>query len=237
MTNDNFAPDFKTACDRANEILISSRAIQTFPFSMDSVIEEMSDIAILGYSALAGHGQSPAQIVRSEDGALVERGGHHIMFLNEEMPETRRRFTGAHEGGHHFLRHDMAKLTKYKTAKDRRFEPLYKKYEAETNMFAAQLLMPEQIIIELSKRGCNITKDFLMRTFHVSKQAAEIRMKNIRQVYNWHGRRRNHDALGYDDIIIEKFKAFIDSIAPRKIGYVQDFEREHEMELERQSWI
>ena len=76
-----------------------------------------------------------------------------------------------------------------------------------------------------------------MRTFHVSEQAAEIRMKHIRQVYNWHSRRRNHDALGYDDIIIEKFKAFIDSIAPKKIGYVQDFEREHEMELERQSWI
>ena len=59
MTNDNFAPDFKAACDRANEILISSRAIQTFPFSMDSVIEELSGIVVKDYGELAWVSLSP----------------------------------------------------------------------------------------------------------------------------------------------------------------------------------
>lgn len=237
MANDNSVPDFKAACDKANEILVCSRVIKTFSFSMDALIEEQTDITILGYSALKGADIPPEKIVCSKDGALVERDGRLIMFLNEVMPEVRRRFTEGHESGHYFLGHDTTKLTEYRRTKDSRFKPLYKKCEAEANMFCAQLFMPEQIIMEFSKRGCQITKDFLMQTFHVSKPAAEIRLKNVRQIFDWSDRKRNHSTLGYDDIILEKFKAFIDSIAPRKIGYVQDFEREYEMELERQSWI
>lgn len=41
--------------------------------------------------------------------------------------------------------------------------------------------------------------------------------------------------LSYDDIIRQKFKLFIDSVAPRKYSYVEEYEREEAMEKERQT--
>lgn len=233
------SPDFSTACERANEILVCSKEISGFPFSVSKVINEFTEIEMRPFSSInAGH-LSPAQVVESEDGALFTDGnGLFLMFYNEAMPLTRQRFTGCHELGHYMLDHDMPLITHYRHTQDPRFEPLYKKYEAESNMFASELLMPEPIIIELNRRGCNITEAFLQRTFGVSYEAAKLRVKNIRRVYNWESFRRYQSdyALSYDDIILQNYKPFIDSVAPQKSGYAYDFDREQELELERQSW-
>jgi len=232
-------PDFKTACERANEILVCSEEITGFPFSVSKVINEFTEIEMRPFSSInAGH-LSPAQVVESEDGALFTDGnGLFLMFYNEAMPLTRQRFTGCHELGHYMLDHDMPLITHYRHTQDPRFEPLYKKYEAESNMFASELLMPEPIVIELNRRGCLINESFLMRTFGVSYEVAKIRVKNIRRVYNWESFRRYQSdyALSYDDIILQNYKPFIDSVAPRNFSYEYDFEREQELELERQSW-
>ena len=55
----NVSADYLLGNDRTNEILISSRAIQTFPFSMDSVIEELSGIVVKDYGELAWVSLSP----------------------------------------------------------------------------------------------------------------------------------------------------------------------------------
>lgn len=56
------------------------------------------------------------------------------MYYNEAMPQTRLRFTSGHETGHYMQNHDMELITLYRQTNDKRFEPLYKKYEAESNM-------------------------------------------------------------------------------------------------------
>lgn len=236
---ENMTPDFKTACEKANEILVCSSTITTFPFSMVRVIEEFTEIEMRSFFSISGHELTPTQIVGSKDGALFTDGnGSFLMFYNDAMPQTRLRFTSGHETGHYMLKHDMELITLYRQTNDNRFEPLYKKYEAESNMFAAELLMPEPVIIELYKRGCIINETFLRNTFNVSKEAAEIRIKNIKKVYKWDSFRKyqSENALSYDDIILQKFKNFIDCVAPRKYSFVEEYEHEEAMEMERQSW-
>ena len=54
-------------------------------------------------------------------------------------------------------------------------DPLYDIQELEANCFAAQLLMPEQILRECSKRHKAITVDFIINSFDVSEDAAKKR--------------------------------------------------------------
>lgn len=236
---EDFTPDFKGACKKADEILLCASSIKAFPFSICKVIEEFTDIELKPYSSLEGNGLLPSQITGSDDGALVTDGaGHFILFYNGKMPAPRLRFTAAHELGHYLLEHDMQLLESYRQSRDARFEKLYKKCEAETNMFAAEFYTSEPVLIELSKRGCTINADFLIKNFGLSKEAAEIRIKNIRKVYNWNQHRiYGTDSASLYDALLKKFKPFIDSIAPRKYSYLKEFEREEELERERQSWM
>lgn len=236
---EDFSLDFKTACSKADEILVCSNTITTFPFSLSKVMDEFTEIEKRPFSSLSGKSLSPSQIVGSDDGALLTDGcGNFLIYYNEEKPQVRLRFTLGHEFGHYMLGHDMELVTLYRQKNDPCLELLYKKYEAESNMFAAQLLMPEQIIMELARRGCQINAEFLQQTFKVSKEAAEIRIKNLNKAYNLTAYRkyRADDAMSCDDIILRKFKPFIDCITPRKDSFMDEFEREEALERERQSW-
>ena len=232
--DNNIKPDFVKACNAANEILVSSELIKGFPFSIDKVILDETDITIMEYSVLEKGELSPEKIVGSKDGALIERNGRQILFINEKMPENRRNFTKGHEFGHYYLGHDLELIQRYTDTHDPRFEPLYSKYEVEANMFSAQLFMPEQLIIELSKRHCKISEEFIISIFGVSKEAAKKRLTNIRKIYNWYNPKENYSTIKYDDIILKKFSSLIYSIAPKSYDY--DLEQEIEKERERQSW-
>ena len=189
------------------------------------------------FSEIEGAGLTARQIVGSDDAAIVESDGQLMVFYNDKMPLLRQKFSKGHEFGHACCGHDIARITEMRRAGDSLFEALYAKYEVESNFFAAQLFMPEEIIIELARRGKIIDEAFLAKTFGVSHEAAEKRIKTVRSACNRNGRRRacnGGDFLG--DCLVKKFEAFIDSVAPLKYGYLDDFEREYAMELERQRW-
>ena len=229
--------DFEMAAQKANEILLCARSITTFPFSIESVIEEMSDIDLMPFSAIEEAGLCARQIVGSDDAAIVELDGQLMVFYNDKMPPLRQKFSKGHEFGHACCGHDIALITEMRKAGDSRFEALYAKYEVEANFFAAQLFMPEEIIIELAKRGQTIDEAFLAKTFGVSYEAAEKRMKTVRKSYGRNGRRRaRNDGASLGDFVVTKFEAFIHSVAPMKQSYTDSFEREYAMELERQGW-
>lgn len=230
-------PDFKMAVQKANEILLCARSITTFPFSIESVIEEMSDIDLMPFSAIEEAGLYARKIVGSDDAAILELEGQHMIFYNDKAPPLRQKFSKSHEFGHYYCGHDIARVTEMRKAGDSRFEALYAKYEVEANFFSAQLFMCKEIIIELAKRGQTIDEAFLAKTFGVSYEAAEKRMKTVRKVYNWNERRRaRNDGASLGDFVVTKFEAFIHSVAPMKQSYTDSFEREYEMELERQGW-
>lgn len=78
-----------------------------------------------------------------------------------------------------------------------------------------------------------------MKHFKVSKEAAEIRLKNLKKNLNYQQslKWKFDNSFSYDDVILEKFKTFIDKISPKKFTYEYELERDIENERKRQSWI
>ena len=149
---------------------------------------------------------------------LEEKG---IIFYNEEISsKERQRFSLNHEFGHIQLNHDLDNKN------------MYGIYEVETNFFAAQMLMPEQIINELINRGKQITVENLMSWFKVSKTAARKRLDTLRKIDFSH---RSYDERVIDESIVLKYQTFIDSIAPKRVDYYDPY-MEEELQHERDSW-
>jgi hypothetical protein len=66
------------------------------------------------------------------------------VFLNAQEPATRRRFTLAHELGHWVCQHLEGKeVPVFCRAEEVGLDPAVKALEREANLFAAELLMPE----------------------------------------------------------------------------------------------
>lgn len=116
--------------------------------------------------------------------------GAHIIFYNQDEAPYRVRFSILHEFGHYFLGHELNL--------DRN-DKLYGVQEVEANCFAAQVLMPEQLLRECSKRGKKLSEDFIMKSFGVSWEAARKRRNTLaRTVYEW----RSREESRYDDIVL-----------------------------------
>ena len=103
--------------------------------------------------------------------------GNAVIYLNRDDAQTRQRFTCAHEIGHYRSR------TKHKRA-DLNFVDYRStlaalgtdRDEIWANQFAAGLLMPADKVRELKTLG----PDLLATFFGVSKQAMELRFRNLR---------------------------------------------------------
>ncbi len=88
----------------------------------------MSDIDLMPFSEIEGEGISARQIVGSDDAAIVELGGQHMIFYNDKMPPYRQKFSKGHEFGHFCWGHEIARNTELGQAGDSRFDALYAKY-------------------------------------------------------------------------------------------------------------
>jgi predicted transcriptional regulator len=99
------------------------------------------------------------------------------IWVRRDESETRRRFTIAHEVGHHFLHSDGATVLCRPVDVDQADETARAK-EREANRFAAELLMPEPLIRERVKvDGLDVTA--LAGTFNVSPIAMAFRLVNL----------------------------------------------------------
>ena len=214
---------FKVYC-KANEFLVSSSAINEFPFKINTFIKEKSDIRLCKYAKALDKYQIPITHFGSESAVIMEYGGAFVVFYNQDEKEYRIRFGIMHEFGHYVLGH------KFNLKED---DPLYHRQELEANCFAAQMLLPEQILRECKKRGENISIEYIMRSFGVSEDAATKRKNTLAStIYEWKSRAERE----YDDIIIFKYAAMINKIAPRK-NYEYDFNDEYTRQKERDSWV
>lgn len=110
-------------------------------------------------------------------------------FENEYKP--RERFTLAHEVAHFCLHLSEDKKTFLDTRKTMsRSGSYWDKYETEANTFAAELLMPKQLILNAVRQLLDRAPeerpetiedliDFLSRNFNVSYQAMDYRFKRL----------------------------------------------------------
>lgn len=115
--------------------------------------------------------------------------GTYIIRANRNEHEFRRRFTMAHELGHFVLHRSILDrvggvndTTMYRTDIN---APLYnggieRIHEQQANSFAANLLMPDEIVRKEFDR--NADKSSLYRTFKVSPSAMKWKLHNLRLV-------------------------------------------------------
>jgi Zn-dependent peptidase ImmA (M78 family) len=117
-------------------------------------------------------------------GMIVKEGDDVTMLVNSSDPPFRKRFTIAHELGHHFmhLMHDgefvdrEANLFRQQTGEEKEMNPT-RRQEIQANMFAASLLMPEDEVRRYWKERPSI--DELARIFKVSAEAMGYRVANL----------------------------------------------------------
>jgi Zn-dependent peptidase ImmA (M78 family) len=211
-------PDFKKAYLLANEILVRSTIIDTFPFSITKMINELTDIQCRSFEKAKKY-SIDIEDFGSESSILTEYRGKLIIFYNQLDMNERIRFSMLHEIGHYLLGHNLVTNNK----------DLYNKQEIETNCFAAQILMPEQVLRELRKRGRTIDINLLVNAFKVSREAAYKRIETMNKI---NSDIRSKEEKEYDDIILVKYKSFLDSIIPENNWFDDEYERQKE----RDSW-
>lgn len=216
-------PDFASAYSKANEILVKSSVIDTFPYSPKALVKEQTSTPCRSYKKAREKYGVEMTAFGSESALLIEYQGRNIIFYDDTKPDTHIRFSILHELGHDVNGHDLS-IKATDTEK-------YHRYEVETNYFAAQLLMPEQIIRELQHRGVCITRQFLQKQFCVSGQAADKRIETLAKTNaEWRSRAEKE----FDDIILLKYADFLNKISP--INNYFDFEYEYARQQERNSW-
>lgn len=215
-------PDFKKANILANEILVASSTLVAFPVNAKSIVKEWSDIKVLSFKCAHDYGVD-IEAFGSEAAVLQSKNGRYMIFYNQDDYGPRIKFSILHEFGHYYLGHE---LKKYEN------DEKYGCLEVEANCFAAQILMPEQVLNELKDRGAVISVEFLVKTFGVSKEAAQKRIETMGKInYDW----RSSDESLFDETILFKYKTFIDSILPKNNRNTW-YEDDYEMQQERDSW-
>lgn len=226
MTFDNKSlskEDFKRIYTKANEVLVVSKCIDGFPFSVSAFVKEMSDVSLCSYSKAGKKFAIPENCFKSEDAEIMEMAGMYIIFYKDIDYIPRKRFSIIHEYAHYLLGHKLNL---------QRDDPLYHKQEVEANCCAAQILMPEQIIRECQKRQYVISPDYIINSFGVSNEAADRRRSTLSKYpYEWKAREEKE----YDDIIRLKYADYINCIAPKK-SFTYDIEEELESQRMRDSW-
>jgi Zn-dependent peptidase ImmA (M78 family) len=120
-------------------------------------------------------------------GLLYQSGTSAMIGVNSQEPPTRQRFTIAHELGH-FLLHGKQKLYVDKGfrihLRDQTSSEATDRQEIEANQFAAELLMPEEMVRRmLGTQMIDIESDADLvewaKRFEISTQALIFRLANL----------------------------------------------------------
>lgn len=215
-------PDFKKAKHEADFLLLSALSLEAFPYPIKTLVKEKTDLKTRTYSKAGMYGVE-MESFGSKDAILQKdpKSGRSIIFYNDEIPVKERiKFSIAHELGHHVLKHNSSDHSAYSVQ------------EIEANFFAAELLMPQQVIFELVRRGAVISVANLMKWFGVSKQAAQKRIETLNKINNVY---RTEDEIEIDKHIVNKFIFFINNILPNR-SYSNWYDEEELLQKERESW-
>lgn len=218
--------DYKKVYSKANEYLALAPSITGFPFKAKGFVYEQSDIKLCNFKKANEKYGIYIPMFGSESAIIHELDGNYIIFYNQDEPDYRVRFSIMHEYGHYILGHKMNLKAS---------DPLYHTQELEANCFAAQLLMPEQLLRECINRHKSPTVEFIMNSFDVSEDAAQKRKNTLANTtYEW----RSREEKEFDDIILDRYAGKLDEIAPKPRNFdYYDYEADYDRQRERDSWL
>ena len=138
------------------------------PYMQDAPVDVLACAKAVGlpvYSAELGQGVS---------GMIIREGSSFICYVDATEPSVRQRFTAAHELGHFALHREQIGDT-HSDNYLLRAEGFTGYQETQANAFAADLLMPRDLIQRKMEEGITSVAD-LARTFGVSQIAMSIRL-------------------------------------------------------------
>ncbi len=148
--------------------IIKDLNINTFPVDLKKITEHLN--ISLTYENF------PYNI----SGMLVEENGQHFIALREEDHKVRQNFSWAHELGHFVLGHLNSSLNLFNNSKRAwRAQNIVGPEETAANQFAAELLMPENLVDEEIEANPNYSIKSLAEKFEVSKFAMRYRLINL----------------------------------------------------------
>ncbi len=107
-------------------------------------------------------------------GKFVEHNGLPAIYIDQNEPLNRKRFTIFHELGHYVMKHGERPRDKYRVYDKYNFIP----EESEANNFAAEMLMPREAV-EFYAREKDYTLSELASIFAVSESAMAIRLERL----------------------------------------------------------
>jgi Zn-dependent peptidase ImmA (M78 family) len=154
------------------------------------VLEDFNRKLPINVEAVAKSLKIPIEYQTYEDdisGMLVMKDGNAIISINKLHPEKRRRFSIAHEIGHYLLHGNSASVFIDKSPvflRDKKSSEGTQIQEIEANRFAAELLMPEDILKgKIVKKNLDIDDEIdlekLAKQFKVSTQALTVRLTRL----------------------------------------------------------
>ncbi len=156
--------------------LLKKNRVKNPPIPVDKIAESLG--ATVRYSPFDGDDLA---------GMLVRAKGQIIIGVNSMHHPNRQRFTIAHECGH-YLFHKGEEIHVDRTFRVNRRDVVSSLAvdpdEIEANRFAAELLMPfDMIMADLEERGFDVEDEQelkeLARKYQVSVQALTLRINNI----------------------------------------------------------
>jgi len=110
-------------------------------------------------------------------GQVISSNEEKSIYLNASDSYERQRFTLAHEIGHVVLHHPENEEDEYRMVDYRGRNQTFDPKEWEANIFAANILMPEEKTKQIWEQ-LNDVDDFA-RYFEVSRSAAAIRLNDL----------------------------------------------------------
>ena len=131
------------------------------------------------------HTRNPFEIIKERNVILVYaplidvRGFYqyfqrnHIIYIDENLSTSEKKFVCAHELGH-MLMHKKTNAVYMDTKTCFNTN----KYEIEANTFAAELLIPDEIIQE----NCNLTTEQLSHLLGYEQSLIELRLKSYQEI-------------------------------------------------------
>ncbi|NSL93740.1 ImmA/IrrE family metallo-endopeptidase [Acetobacter syzygii] len=99
-----------------------------------------------------------------------------LILINRNRSVAHQRFTLAHELGHYFMKHGSRARDTYRQIRLREPE------EVSANRFAAELLMPKEMVEEFLDQGLSAWE--MARRFGVSDEAMGYRLHNLGYEYD-----------------------------------------------------
>ncbi|TLY30823.1 MAG: ImmA/IrrE family metallo-endopeptidase [Nitrospirae bacterium] len=157
--------------------LIEDQKVRKPPIPIESIARNL-DIK-LQFEPFEGKDDISGMLFRNDD--------HTIIGVNSAHASTRQRFTIAHEIGHLLLHRGKLFVDTSVKFRDAKSSLATDRGEIEANAFAAELLMPSDMIhLEVQKKlGKNPTHSMqslieeMSESFGVSQQAMEYRLANL----------------------------------------------------------